>query len=637
MNLKQRICRDARRLAGDAEAMALLECLAKHLFDSRLDATLLGKVCAAPRRVRDRLAAEVGPLKPYVTELRMIEAARLVRETDLPMKQIARNLGYEVPRTFRRAFCEQHRMTPAEMRRQARAEQSGSPDPASAAQSSLDASREQVTPRAKAKRLRRRVDLGLLDDPRAGELRARLRRRYPELEDATRCEAPGTGAPGTGAPSTGAPGKGAPGEETPEPVLDPVILRSTGDFLEPFAAAAVFGCILTLPETELRHAMLNGVRLGSPASFEVLRELCFGQSQWNPERAVAVAELGVQLLELQRGDLGAQADAWKAAAWAFLGRVQMLVGDFAAAERAIGFAWEEIEEGSETFPRKGTHGTPPWVEIEIRQVEGMLRMRQGRGGEAAAALDRALELGRGLAGEDPAHTQSVVERLELATLMGEIERTLELCNELEGLVEMGAAGLERVEQQRALVAYHRGKAYAAAGRDDVAEQLWRQAGQHVEADQAVTEPPGAAVFETAVLGSFLTHELARLAGRHYRNLEVYEILLRQAIDRYKLVRVPMFEVAAEAELAALCALRGQAAEARSLASSAADFLDRLPSHRQAWAAAARLRALVNGGTEVEESALSDVLAGLCDDLDSVRWEITGAQASPAAQARRERS
>ncbi len=49
MNLKQRIRRDARLVAGDREASALLACLVEHLFDPDLDAGYLAKVCGAGR------------------------------------------------------------------------------------------------------------------------------------------------------------------------------------------------------------------------------------------------------------------------------------------------------------------------------------------------------------------------------------------------------------------------------------------------------------------------------------------------------------------------------------------------------------------------------------------------------------
>ncbi len=611
MLLKQRIHRDARRVAGDREAAALHACLVENLFHPDLDATFLGKTCGAGREVRDRLAAVVGALKGYVIELRMIEAGRLARETDLSNAQIGERVGYPVVRTFYRAFKERHDLTPGEMRKRARAEQAATPDPAAtatAAASRLEAGEataatpeggwepaggprtegrpegkpERLTPRARAARIRRRASIGLLDAGAGVELRSRLRRRHPMVEEAA-------GEPDGGSPDGGSPDGGSPAEPR-----YPLILMPTGDHLERYAAGAVFDRILALPEADLRHAMLDGVRTGTSTAFEVLLELCYGHTRWNPEGAIAVAELGVQWLELHREMMADKAGDWKALAWAGLGRVKMLASDFAGAGRALGFAWEEVQDGASTTSRGGTNGTTlaPWVELEVRRVEGAVLMHQGRGDRAAAALDRAVELGRGLPLSDPARALSVLERLELASLLGDAGAGLELSAELEALVEAGAAGTERVDFWRGLAAYHRGKALAVAGRDDLAEQSWRQASQHVSADQDATEPPGAAVFETAV------HELARLAGRLVdsdRYLEVYEILLRDALERYRLVRAPVFEAAAEAELAALCALRGQAEESRRLAAAAADFLDALPCHRRAWNAAGRLRALADGG------------------------------------------
>ncbi len=138
MNLEQRIRRDARRLTGDREASALLACLVKHLFDPDLDAGYLGKVCGASREVRDRLAAVVGRLKGYVTELRMIEAERLAGETDLSNAELAERLGYGTVRSFYRAFGECHRLTPGQMRKQARAERAAAPDPAAAAAAAVE-------------------------------------------------------------------------------------------------------------------------------------------------------------------------------------------------------------------------------------------------------------------------------------------------------------------------------------------------------------------------------------------------------------------------------------------------------------------------------------------------------------------
>ncbi len=243
MNLKQRIRGDARRVAGDAEAAALLACLVEHLFDPDLDAHFLARACGATRESRARLAAVVGPLKRYATELRMIEAAELVRDTKLTIAEIGERLGYRVVKTFRRAFVKSHQIRPNEMRRRARAERAeanraeatgdGAPDPVAAAASALEeaAAGERRTPRARAVGRRRRAVVGLLDARGAGELRCELRRRYPALEKAAaaaREDAPGPEA--------------APREELP------MVLMAAGQRRERMAAGAVFDRILALPD-----------------------------------------------------------------------------------------------------------------------------------------------------------------------------------------------------------------------------------------------------------------------------------------------------------------------------------------------------------------------------------------------------
>ena len=455
--------------------------------------------------------------------------------------------------------------------------------------------------------------LGLLDDQEASEMRGRLPRRHPEIDEAATRE--------------------ARGEEPPEPQY-PVILRPTGDLLEPYAASAIFGPMLTLPEADLRHAMLEGIRMGSSMAFGVLQDLCYGFCKVNPERAVALAELGVQLMEIQQVGATGQVSSWRAEGWAFLARIQLFAGDHAGAERGLSFALEVIQDGSRS-PAGTRDVVEPWAEVEVRRTEAMVRMHQDRDrAVAAAALDRAVELARTLPDDEPARVNAVYERLSLAAFTRDAEIAWALCDEIEGLIDAGAAGIDRVDMWRGFVAYHRGKACAARGRDDLAEKYWRETSEHIRKDQEATDPPGAAVYETALLGSFVTHELARLAGRYYKHLEVYDILLREAIERYRQARVTVFEAAAEAELAALCALRGRPDEARQLATATADFLDALPSHRAAWNAAYQLRGLANGNAEAPADALEDVLWVLCEDLDTLRWEITGFQAMPAAEARR---
>jgi AraC-like DNA-binding protein len=57
----------------------------------------------------------------WITERRMAEARRLLRETDLPVEAIATRAGYRHPSFFIKHFRRDHAVTPASWRRRARA------------------------------------------------------------------------------------------------------------------------------------------------------------------------------------------------------------------------------------------------------------------------------------------------------------------------------------------------------------------------------------------------------------------------------------------------------------------------------------------------------------------------------------
>ena len=603
MDVGRRIRRDARMLSSDPEAAALLECLAEHLFDPDLDTTLMGRVCSAPRPVRDRLAARIGPLKDYVTELRMTEAARLVRETDLPIREIGPRVGYRVARTFRRAFHLAHGVNPSDMRRPTRITM---PDPTprapdSPAEEPAPLDDEHLTPRALAARIRRQASLGLLDSRRAAELRFKLRRHHPRLEEAI-----------------------PPTEEiAPDPQQHPVLLTPTGDALEEIAADAVFRQWLTLPDADLRFALLEGVQLGNVHAFYRLRRACTGLIQEDPERALMLAELTVQLIEPHRQLMGDEADDWKAFAWAFLGRIQAHTGHDAGADQSLGFAAAEVG---------GEEGLKPWVEIEIRQVEGVLRKNQRRYDAAEHALDRAVELGRQLPSCHPDRWHTLLQRLELASALKDAETGFALARELEALVEICVEPDKVGDLWRGFVAYHRAKAHTVEGDDRRAAVSLRQAEQHVAIDLSAPDRSFRSAQELGILGAFVIHDLARIAARDDR-LTDGESLLRTAVERYRRLEIPIFEAAAECELAVVCALRGQWTEARHLAATTAVFLDGLPFHREAWNVARELRELATPGSEAAAGDLEDFLTRIQHDLDLVAWEIAGSRAAPATRAK----
>ena len=98
MDPEQGLRRHRRKLAADPEATALFDCLVEHRFDPALDRTFLTRKCGATRRVRERLAAKIGPLKDFVTRLRMEEAKRLYQ---LALQQRIHALGRNHPEVAR--------------------------------------------------------------------------------------------------------------------------------------------------------------------------------------------------------------------------------------------------------------------------------------------------------------------------------------------------------------------------------------------------------------------------------------------------------------------------------------------------------------------------------------------------------
>ncbi len=615
-----RIRRDARRLAGDPEAAALFECLLKHRFDPALDSAFLARKCDAPRAVRNRLTAKIGPLFKYLAGLRMAEAGRLVIETELTIGEIGKRVGYPRQRTFRRNFQNAHGKSPQQMRRQARMSGAGATGDAAAAgdagvtpaaAEAPDPEPELETPdtvparRARAARLCRQRQLGMLDPQRAGELRLELRRRHPRLD----------------AEQAAAPGDTPPGGTPPEDGVDrlPVVLTPTGDRLEQTAAEAAFATILDLGPDDQRFALLQVLQLGNVTAFEHLPRFCLGRVHSGAERSLAIARLGVELVESHRGQMHEEADQWQALAWVGLARVQVYAGDFGDAEQSLAFAAAEVD---------GEDGLEPWVEIELREVEGMIKRMQRREAEAARAFDRALELGRRLDRRDPSRSLSVLRRLELASATADAEAGFALIEELEALVTGDGEPDPWANLWQGLIAFHRAKAYAALGIEDGAEGLLRRALADLQ-----TEPAYSADSQLAGLCIFVLHDLARLVVRDGRFSEG-EGLLRVTLERYRECELPVLAAGVEAELAAVCALRGRRTEARQLAASAADFLERLPPlHREALSTARRLRAMANSGAAASEEELRELLDELQRDLDRVAWEIPDARVASALQAR----
>ncbi len=616
MTYQKQLRRDARLLTDDPEAAALFECLAKHIFDPALDTSFMGRVCRAPRSVRERLAAKIGPLKDYVTKLRMMAAAHLVRVTPLKIQEIGRRVGYPVARSFRRAFVDAHGVLPNEMRRQARVT-AGESNPPALSKASEETKHADTTSsidfktpaphgdpranRARARRIWRQHHLGLLDQDTAAEFKQQLRQANPRLKqlDAEARKA---------SPSA---------QATPGP-RSPVLLTPTGDWLEEIAANQALGEIVDLPPADQRFALLEGLRMGHVTAFIQLFRFCQTIVQFDSEKALRLARLGVEMIEPHREQMLGEADHWKALAWIKLSRIQLHAGDCGGADLSLSFALAEVGDEQEL---------EPWVEIELREAEGSLRKQQRRYDEARRAFDRAVELGRSLDPSDTRRQRSVLHRLTLASAEGDADAGFTLIREIDQLLDSAIDG-ERPAVWKAAIFLHGAKAWAARGQARHAEHCLRQAMQDIIADPECDTDES-----LGILFTYVIHELARvnIGDEH---LEENELFLRHAVDRYRRFQFPMLEAAAEAELAVIVALRGDRDEARRLATSAADFLDDLPPlHREAWQAARRLRSFANSHKAHSEDELQHLLTDLRRDLDLASWEITGPQALPALKAR----
>jgi len=75
------------------------------------------RVATSPRQLQ-RVFAEVSGLgfRAYLRQVRMCHAAKLLAETDLPVKEVARQVGYRDPSQFSKAFKRAHGVTPSQSR-----------------------------------------------------------------------------------------------------------------------------------------------------------------------------------------------------------------------------------------------------------------------------------------------------------------------------------------------------------------------------------------------------------------------------------------------------------------------------------------------------------------------------------------
>jgi AraC family transcriptional regulator, regulatory protein of adaptative response / methylphosphotriester-DNA alkyltransferase methyltransferase len=105
--------RQARRTAFDAA----VEILATEFAQPIRIEEVARRVAVSPRQLQ-RVFADEGELgfRSYLRRVRMSHARRLLATTDLPVKEVARRVGYGNPSQFSKAFKRVHGIPPSQAR-----------------------------------------------------------------------------------------------------------------------------------------------------------------------------------------------------------------------------------------------------------------------------------------------------------------------------------------------------------------------------------------------------------------------------------------------------------------------------------------------------------------------------------------
>jgi AraC-like DNA-binding protein len=110
------------RLSREPLLATVFEFIEQHFNQPISLATVAAAVGLTPGHLTTVVRRKTGrSVQRWITERRMAEARRLLRETDLTIEAVAASVGYRNPSYFIRHFRRDHTLTPAIWRRQTRA------------------------------------------------------------------------------------------------------------------------------------------------------------------------------------------------------------------------------------------------------------------------------------------------------------------------------------------------------------------------------------------------------------------------------------------------------------------------------------------------------------------------------------
>jgi len=109
------------RLRSEPLLASVFEFIEERYHEPISLATIAAAVGLTPGHLTTVVRRKTGrSVQRWITERRMAEARRLLRETDLPVEAIAGRAGYRQPSYFIKHFRRDHKVTPAAWRRRAR-------------------------------------------------------------------------------------------------------------------------------------------------------------------------------------------------------------------------------------------------------------------------------------------------------------------------------------------------------------------------------------------------------------------------------------------------------------------------------------------------------------------------------------
>ncbi len=347
----------------------LLEEISQGPFDAELTVGELLRRCGLHgSHNQARFHREVGcSLGRYLAESRLETAIRLLRDSHLPVPDIAMLVGYALPGSFSDALERWTGLRPAELREKTRLAAARTPGPDPYVLS-----------------LWHRLRAGSLEPQRRRELVARLEHLYPAA---------------------------GPGQKSG--------LRQRRARAAKQVALAVWERLVTLSPKEQRNLVM-GTRFYNPELFHLLGKKSLAEGRANRRWGIFLARLALAGLRASREPLGDAYHDLRALGWARLGNAWRLANRHRNADHAFDRAAQAWGAERQCVDRR--------AEAEILWQEGNLRQHQRRFSESTKLVNRAIALCHA-GGDRRLLVQCLVQRAALYIYDGQPQAALPVLRE----------------------------------------------------------------------------------------------------------------------------------------------------------------------------------------------------------------